>query len=132
MPNLPTKAYAPSWLQGLNCLQDSFCLLHNSLSSCCLSPDVFPIQEDIHLVARSFYRTVQNKNMPNLMSFAVNDTCDAAWNIVVFFPGSTQSKEKTVTLDQAKQIIKEAQELGVSMINFVGGEPLLREDLPKL
>ncbi|MEK7591852.1 MAG: radical SAM protein [Patescibacteria group bacterium] len=85
-----------------------------------------------HLVARSFYRTVQNKNMPNLMSFAVNDTCDAACEHCSFFQGVHNPKKKTVTLDQAKQIIKEAQELGVSMINFVGGEPLLREDLPEI
>jgi hypothetical protein len=31
-----------------------------------------------HFLARSLYRTIQNKNIPNLMSFAVNDVCDAA------------------------------------------------------
>jgi MoaA/NifB/PqqE/SkfB family radical SAM enzyme len=85
-----------------------------------------------HFLARSLYRTIQNKNIPNLLSFAVNDICDAACEHCSFFNGVDDKSRAVLTLDQCKRVIKEAQQLGVSVINFVGGEPLLRDDLPQL
>lgn len=82
--------------------------------------------------ARSLFRTIQNKNMPNLMSFAVNDVCNAACEHCSFFNGVADNSKKTLTLDECKSVIKQAQDLGVSVINFVGGEPLMREDLPEI
>jgi MoaA/NifB/PqqE/SkfB family radical SAM enzyme len=37
-----------------------------------------------------------------------------------------------LTLGEASRAIADAQDLGVSVINFVGGEPLMREDLPQI
>jgi MoaA/NifB/PqqE/SkfB family radical SAM enzyme len=85
-----------------------------------------------HFLARSLYRTIQNKNVPNLLSFAVNDICDAACEHCSFFTGVDDKSRSELTLTQCQYLIKEAQELGVSVINFVGGEPLLRPDLPEI
>jgi MoaA/NifB/PqqE/SkfB family radical SAM enzyme len=85
-----------------------------------------------HFLARSLYRTIQNKNIPNLMSFAVNDKCDAACAHCSFFSGVDDGSRQVLTLSQCRRVIKEGQQLGVSVINFVGGEPLLREDLPEI
>ncbi|MGB0560907.1 MAG: radical SAM/SPASM domain-containing protein [Spirulinaceae cyanobacterium] len=85
-----------------------------------------------HFIARALYRTIQNKNLPNLMSFAVNDDCNAACEHCSFFEGVEQPGQPVLSLGQAQQVIQDAQELGVSVINFVGGEPLQRPDLPDL
>ena len=85
-----------------------------------------------NFLARSLYRTIQNKNLPNLMSFAVNDICDAVCQHCSFFTGVDETGRQILTLTQAQRVIREAQELGVSVINFVGGEPLLRDDIPDL
>ena len=37
-----------------------------------------------NFVSRSIYKTIQNRNLPNLMSFAVNDACDAACQHAAF------------------------------------------------
>lgn len=82
-----------------------------------------------HFIARALYRTIQNKNLPNLMSFAVNDVCNATCEHCSFFDGVEEKGREILTLPQARKLIQDAQELGVSVINFVGGEPLQREDL---
>lgn len=85
-----------------------------------------------NFLARSLYRTIQNRNVPNLMSYAVNDVCNATCGFCSFFEGVEDSSRSVLTLDQSKQMIAEAQELGVSVINFVGGEPLMRSDLAEI
>ena len=85
-----------------------------------------------HFVSRILYRSIQNRNFPNLMSFAVNDVCNAASEHCSFFSSVEEKGRETLTLEQASEAIREAQELGVSVINFVGGEPLLRKDFAEL
>lgn len=85
-----------------------------------------------NLFARTMFRGIQNKNLPNLMSFAVNDVCNAVCEHCSFFSGVEDKSRKVLDLEHSKRVIKEGQELGVSVINFVGGEPLLREDLPEI
>lgn len=85
-----------------------------------------------HFFARSTFRGIQNKNIPNMMSFAVNDICNATCKHCSFFSGVDDKKKKVLSRDEALQAISDAQELGISVINFVGGEPLLRTDLPEL
>lgn len=82
--------------------------------------------------ARTMYRSIQNKNLPNLLSFAVNDVCDAVCEHCSFFNGVDDHSRPVLTLAQCQKLIKDAQALGVSVINFVGGEPLLRQDLPQI
>ncbi|MFB2920822.1 radical SAM/SPASM domain-containing protein [Aerosakkonema funiforme] len=85
-----------------------------------------------NFIARALYRTIQNKNLPNLMSFAVNDICNATCEHCSFFNAVEEKSINILTLRQAQKLIKDAQELGVSVINFVGGEPLLHKELPEI
>jgi MoaA/NifB/PqqE/SkfB family radical SAM enzyme len=85
-----------------------------------------------NLLARTLYRTIQNRNLPNMMSLAVNDVCNARCEHCSFFEGVEDPTRTVMTTEQTAEIIRQAQELGVSVLNFVGGEPLLRKDLPEL
>lgn len=85
-----------------------------------------------NFMARTFYRGIQNKNLPNLMSFAINDVCNAGCEHCSFYDGVDDKSREELTLDQCKDVISQAQELGVSIFNIVGGEPLLRRDLPEI
>ena len=40
-----------------------------------------------NMMARTLYRGIQNKNMPNLMSFAVTDVCNAHCGHCSFYEG---------------------------------------------
>ena len=85
-----------------------------------------------NFLSRALFRTIQNRNMPNLMSFAVNDICNAGCEHCSFFTAVEEKGRDILTLEQATKLIADAQDLGVSVINFVGGEPLMRDDLPKI
>jgi MoaA/NifB/PqqE/SkfB family radical SAM enzyme len=85
-----------------------------------------------NFMARQTYRTIQNKNTPNVLSFAINDECDAACEHCSFYQGVNDKSKKVMSLEQCKKLIQDSQKLGVSIINFVGGEPLLREDFPEI
>ena len=85
-----------------------------------------------NFLARTLYRTIQNRNLPNLMSFAVNDVCNAECQHCSFFDAVEEPGRELLELDQAVKAIREAQDLGVSVINFVGGEPLMRTDLANI
>jgi len=82
-----------------------------------------------NMMARTLYRGIQNKNMPNLMSFAVTDVCNAHCGHCSFYDGIADTARRTMNLDECRQVIRAAQELGVSIINFVGGEPLQRPEI---
>ncbi|BAZ13067.1 hypothetical protein NIES4071_49010 [Calothrix sp. NIES-4071] len=85
-----------------------------------------------NFISRALYRTIQNKNLPNMMSFAVNDVCNATCEHCSFFSAVEEANREVLTLEQSKKLIQDAQDLGVSVMNFVGGEPLMREDLPEI
>jgi MoaA/NifB/PqqE/SkfB family radical SAM enzyme len=85
-----------------------------------------------NLLARTLYRTIQNRNLPNMMSLAVNDACNVRCEHCSFFEGVEDPTRTVMTTAQTVEVIRQAQELGVSVLNFVGGEPLLRKDLPEL
>lgn len=82
-----------------------------------------------NMMARTLYRGIQNRNMPNLMSFAVTDVCNARCGHCSFYEAVDDPARTPLTLPQCQDAIRAAQELGVSMINFVGGEPLKRPEL---
>jgi MoaA/NifB/PqqE/SkfB family radical SAM enzyme len=96
-----------------------------------MTPAIFS-KPSANFIARALFRTIQNKNMPNLLSFAVNDVCNAACEHCSFFSAVEEKGRKTLTLDQARKLIGDSQDLGVSVINFVGGEPLMRKDFHKV
>lgn len=82
-----------------------------------------------NMMARTLYRSIQNKNMPNLMSFALTDVCNARCSHCSFYEAIDDPNRTPISLDQCRQVIRQAQELGVSIINFVGGEPLKRPEI---
>lgn len=85
-----------------------------------------------NFLSRILYRGIQNRNLPNMVSLAVNDVCDAGCEHCSFFAAVEEPGRHVLSESEMVKLIADAQELGVSVINFVGGEPLLREDLPDL
>lgn len=81
------------------------------------------------MLARTLYRGIQNKNVPNLMSFAVTDVCNAYCGHCSFYGEVDDKTRQVLTLEECRKLIRDAQELGVSIINLVGGEPLERPEL---
>ncbi|MBD3300530.1 MAG: radical SAM protein [Candidatus Moranbacteria bacterium] len=81
---------------------------------------------------RALFKIIQNRNTPNLMSFAVTSKCNAACSHCSFFDDSKMKKRRDLSTKECRSVIKEAQEMGVSVINFVGGEPLIRNDFLKI
>src|SRR5690606_1218518 len=94
-----------------------------------MTPALFS-QPAANFLSRALYRTIQNRNLPNLMSLAVNDVCNAGCQHCSFFTAVEEAGRSVLTLPQISQAIADAQDLGVSVINLVGGEPLMRDDLP--
>ena len=68
---------------------------------------------------------------PVAMTFAVTYKCQC--KCVHCSAGSHLRKDKLeLTTEEAKKLIKKSQDLGVTIIAFTGGEPLLREDIFEL
>lgn len=82
-----------------------------------------------YMLAKRMMAVFQNRTIPNLMSFAINDICNAGCDHCSFFEGHHQSGKHVLSFEEAKDLIRQAQDLGVSIINFVGGEPLMRKDI---
>lgn len=96
-----------------------------------MTPAIFS-KPSANFIVRALFRSIQNKNMPNLLSLAVNDACNAACEHCSFFSAVEEKGRATLTLEQIKKLLSDSQDLGVSVINFVGGEPLLRRDFPQI
>jgi MoaA/NifB/PqqE/SkfB family radical SAM enzyme len=86
----------------------------------------------VNLFSRSVFANIQNRRFPNLMSFAVNDVCNVNCEHCSFFDSVPDKSRKVLTLTQSQDLIRDAQDLGVSVINIVGGEPLMRPDLAEI
>ncbi|MEB3256437.1 MAG: radical SAM protein [Synechococcaceae cyanobacterium] len=85
-----------------------------------------------HFIARTLYRGIQNRNLPNLMSLAVTDGCNARCGHCSFYEGVDDPQRPLLSLPELRRLVHDAQELGVSILNLVGGEPLLRPDLAEI
>ena len=85
-----------------------------------------------NMLARTLYRSIQNRNLPNMMSLAVNDLCNARCEHCSFFEGVEDPTRTVMSTAQMRKVIHDGQELGISVLNIVGGEPLLRKDLPEI
>jgi len=76
----------------------------------------------------------QWRKLPDLVSLAVTDVCNARCEFCSY-AGMEQRLPRqgsVLSTQEWKRVIRLAQELGCTTLNFVGGEPLLREDLPEL
>jgi len=96
-----------------------------------LTPPLFS-KPSANFFVRVFQGVIQNRTFPNFLSFAITESCNASCSHCSFFSEACKKKKNILTIDECKKVIKESQLLGVSMIAFVGGEPLLREGIEKI
>ena len=62
-----------------------------------------------HFISRALYRTIQNRNLPNMMSFAVNDICNATCEHCSFFEGVEEPGRHVLSLDESRKLIQDSQ-----------------------
>lgn len=91
-----------------------------------MAPPTFssPVANSIATRLMSLY---QNRPLPEMVDIAVTDQCQCSCAHCSF----EGMRKATPVLErrQLRETIRQAQDLGVATINFVGGEPLLRDDL---
>lgn len=82
-----------------------------------------------------FYNhTIGKRLAPISIYIAVTDRCMYnCWHCSAKrFIKAKNDKSKEMTSDELKKIVKSLQDLGVGIIGFTGGEPLLRKDLEEI
>lgn len=82
-----------------------------------------------NFIARNFYKTITGRVNPNLMSLAITEKCNANCEHCSFHTKDIREKNNPLRKEEYIKIIKDAQEIGVTVINIVGGEPLLNPDI---
>ena len=85
-----------------------------------------------HQLSRMIFSSLIDKPLPGMVHIGVTDICNARCEHCSFYNAMDKPGEKVLTTEQMKQVIKECQDFGVSVIHFVGGEPLIRKDLAEL
>ncbi|MBU89980.1 radical SAM protein [Candidatus Woesearchaeota archaeon] len=83
-------------------------------------------------LARRMISDLIDKPLPGVVHIGVTDICNARCEHCSFYNAMDQPGEKVLTTEQMKKVIKDCQDFGISIIHFVGGEPLLRKDLCEL
>ena len=67
----------------------------------------------------------QNRPLPFLVSVALTDKCNIRCEHCSFYTSVDDPNKKVLSVDELKDAIVQSQNLGASVINFVGGEPLM-------
>jgi len=70
---------------------------------------------------------LQNRALPHLMDIAVTGACNCNCEHCSFT--TKRSKKVELKKEEIIKAIKDSIDLGISALNLVGGEPLMREDL---
>lgn len=83
-------------------------------------------------LSRRLMSNLLQKPLPGMINVALTDVCNAKCEHCSFYKAMDNSSDKVLKTDQMKMIIKSCQDFGISIINFVGGEPLLRKDIGEL
>lgn len=84
-------------------------------------------------MSRRLVSNILQESLPGTVNIGVTDICNAKCEHCSFYNNAMhKSKKDIVTTGQMKKILKDCQDFGISVINFVGGEPLLNKDLPEL
>jgi len=83
-------------------------------------------------LVQRFMSHLKNEPLPAMVNISVTDTCNAKCEHCSFFGAMNQPGRKVLSTNEMKDVIKNCQDFGLSIINFVGGEPLIRKDLPDL
>ena len=86
-----------------------------------------------NLLAMNLIKNMSGKPIPGIVNIGVTDKCNCRCKHCSFFGAMDESKSKKImTKDEIKKTIDDCLEMGISIINFVGGEPLINKDLPDL
>ncbi len=76
------------------------------------------------------FRAVLEHGGPGYLQFAITNICNARCGFCGFAAGKMDpDKRRSVTLEQARDVIRIAVKNGIGYLLFVGGEPLVHPDL---
>jgi MoaA/NifB/PqqE/SkfB family radical SAM enzyme len=73
----------------------------------------------------------QWRKLPDFISLALTDACNCSCEHCSV-TSQTRPEGEPLTTEEWRGVLRQAQELGVATVSFVGGEPLLRDDLCEL
>ncbi len=82
-----------------------------------------------NFLQRNFFKTITGRTNHNLMSLAITEKCCANCQHCSFQTEDLKQKQNPLKKEELIKLIKDAQELGVTVINILGGEPLLHPDI---
>ncbi len=86
-----------------------------------------------NLIAMNLIKNMSGKPIPGIVNIGITDKCNCRCKHCSFFGAMDKSKnKKNLSKEEMKKVIDDCLDLGVSVINFVGGEPLINRDLPEL
>ena len=86
-----------------------------------------------NLIAMNLIKNMSGKPIPGIVNIGVTDKCNCKCKHCSFFGAMDKSKNKQpLSKEELKKVIDDCLDLGVTVINFVGGEPLINRDLPEL
>lgn len=86
-----------------------------------------------NLISNNLIKSMNNEPIPGIANIGITDKCNCNCEHCSFFGAMDKTKNKKLLSNiEMKKTINECIDLGVNVINFVGGEPLLREDLCEL
>ena len=71
------------------------------------------------------FQVLQHRPLPYLVSMAITDKCNAKCEHCSFFTSVDDPSKHPLSLEEIKDVIRQAQDLGASVFDFVGGEPLM-------
>lgn len=95
-----------------------------------LSPPLLS-KPSLYSLATRLMSLYQWRKLPDFLSAAVTDACPCSCEHCSV-TSMTRPGGELLSTAEWRRVLRQAQELGVATVAFVGGEPLLREDLCEL
>src|SRR3989338_559747 len=78
-----------------------------------------------NLMARRLISAITEEQLPAMANIGVTDVCNARCEHCSFYNAMDKPGKPVLNTEQMKRILQECQDFGLSVINFVGVEPLL-------
>ena len=85
-----------------------------------------------HTLSRRLMSNLIQQPLPGMINVAVTDVCNARCQHCSFYNAMDNPRGSVLNTAQVQEVLRSCQDFGISVINFVGGEPLLRKDLPQI
>jgi MoaA/NifB/PqqE/SkfB family radical SAM enzyme len=98
-------------------------------SYCLLAPPLLS-KPQANFFTTKLLSVYQWRNLPEMINLAITDGCNCSCQHCSFV--SMKKKAQTLNTKELMAVIFDAQKLGVSTINLVGGEPLIHPDILSL